>query len=73
MLIEAPMTPSHWGPKKTYQKTCKRLGIRPVPYVEQNIESKEVVVLNRCLNALDVLAITNVLVVSKYQCLIRMW
>lgn len=64
--VAATSTPSAWDERKLYLKTCRKLCVRPIPMVSDALQakSKEIAVRNRCMNALDMLSVTNTLIVS---------
>ena len=67
-LVVRTSTPSAWDTKKLYEKTCRKLGIRSLSLVSDAFSSgKEIVVKNRSMNALDLLALTNALIVNIFN------
>ena len=53
---------------RLYDKTCKKLGILPVMPISKALKSgRDVSVTNRAMDALDMLSLTNALIVSSSQ------
>ena len=51
---------------RLYDKTCKKLGILPVMPISKALKSgRDVSVTNRAMDALDMLSLTNALIVSS--------
>ena len=61
-------TPSSWSYEKTYSKSCKKLGVDPVQCISKALRrGQEVKVQNRVLDALEMLCLTNALVVRRNE------
>ena len=70
MKISCILEPNTTSEKKEtrpelYAKTCRKLNVHPVPAVRDALkQGSDVIVPNRSMNALDMLSLTNALVVS---------